>query len=505
MDNGQEDEKSDSIIFFRPPNYYKDRVNEIVSERISIPLTEPDSKRKFSFIIADRSGDGMCCLWNGELDTGYTLYEGDPSNNRVIIDSNFEALSREVKTFSVDGAGIAAANSNEIQREEPAITIRVTLTLDVYPDETGFFIANSSGKKLFYTPPGTFTEPNGVAERFLDLDAGMYTFNMIDTFGDGINRDGIAYRIDIVGDNDRPSVLTGTGNFMRTNSHAFLLEGGNARYPLRINMITGSKPQEFAFSIYRLDRVEAVASIASKSRGEYALIYDDVSESLFVTKGGLYKIVFENSYIGVQDKIEINLGPSYDGVSGAIEYTLDTADTENSQWWQAKVLADDPLLATTNNGKLLTLRAESYCFSVGFEWILLRNRNPSIPEPAFDAAQDESDVLGYGPLARINNTDIIDVHGETIRIPGSNGYERYTMILAADDNFERCSADDLYLELYDGPVGDASPVSFDRSETGRRIILHFSLAESGSSCFRSPLRFAIKVMSILTLLPIFGV
>lgn len=533
MYNTDEEDNRDSILFFRPPNYYKDRVNEIVSERIPIPQIPSNSVGQFSFIIADRSGDGMCCLWNGELDTGYTLYEGDPSNDRVIIDSNFESLSREVRTFSVDGVGIAY--SDAIQREERAIKIRVTLALDIYPDETGFFIANSSGKKLFYIPPGTFTEPNGVVEKSLDLNAGLYVFNIIDTFGDGINRQGIAYRIDIVGDDDRPSILTGTGSFLRTKSHSFLLEGDAARYPLRIDMKTGPKPDQFAFSIYRLDQVEAVAYIASKSKGEYTSIYDDVSESLLVAKGGLYKIVFENFYGGVHDGIRINVGSSDDAFSpGAVEYTLDTADTGNARWWQVKVLADEPLSATApDRGNLLTLRVESYCFSEGFEWILLRKLYPSTPVPASsrsssfrlpyrrdDDDEYESEVLGYGPLTRRsgNETDGIDAHDGAIRIPGPSGRrERYTVIFSSDDDFEACSAEDLSLQLlhYDPEAAAASgslaaPVDFDRSETGRRVLLQFSLAESGGSAARSlrglsPLRFALGTASILAaLLPAFA-
>jgi hypothetical protein len=489
--------QSDTIIFFRPPNYYKDRVNEIVTEQISIPRASLEAPRPFSFIISDRSGDGMCCNWNGELDTGYTLYEGDPSNNHVIIDSKFEALGREVKSFDIHGERFSEVDSDN-QGENSVIQINVTLMLDAYPDETGFFITNSLGRKLLYAPPGTFTEQNGIVEKTLDLYAGSYTFNIVDTFGDGINREDDVYRISVVGDNNRPSILSGQGNFLRASSKAFLLEGKQAEYPLHINMKAGRKPEDFGFSIYRLDRIEAVPCVASKSKGEYKVAYEDISEKLLVTRGGLYKIVFENAYIGVNGKIRINLGSSGPDEYNPIDFSVDTADTRGAQWWQVQIYAGEPLVLADNDAKTFMLRVECDHFSGGLEWILLVNHEQPASRPISLGEQVESEIVGYGSLALCNEMKESGMHDEKITIPRSDGSQSYTMIVTSDDNSGIWEGTPL--QLYDGQIRDESLIiSSERFEAGRRMIFSFSLADSGSACFGS-MQLSYILSSALTFL-----
>lgn len=484
------EDTSDKIIFFRPPNYYKDRVNEIVTERISIPETSPETIHKFAFIIADRSGDGMCCAWNGELDTGYTLYKGDPSSNSVIIDSKFASADREVKTFVIDGEII----SKEKEWDDPILLVKVTIQLDDFPDETGYFITNSLGRRLSYVPPGTFTEQNGIVEKTYNLHSGLYTFNMIDTFGDGMNGEGSAYRIDIVGDSNRPPVLTGTGNFEKTNTQAFLLEGERAQYPLNIDFKAGRKPEHFGFSIYRLDRVEAVSSIASKSMGEYTDPYDDISEKLLVTKGGLYKIVFENSFFGVDGVIRINLGSADPASYKAIEYTFDTADTRHARLWQVKFFADEPLLPPGDDAKMLTLRIQPDRFYEGFEWIILSRHD--ISTSRLLDANGESKIIAYGPVSERNETN---TNHETIMMPKPNGNQSYTMIVTVVDNFGSFLEEDALLELYDGQVHEDAMVYSNRVEAGRRTVFSFSLTDSGSACFRARTS-TFSLLSALTLI-----
>ena len=483
------EDKSDTIIFFRPPNYYKDRVNEIVTERISIPETSSEARPLFSFIIADRSGDGMCCSWNGELDTGYTLYEGDPSSRSVIVDSKFESIGREVKTFRINGEN----ESNEKEFDDPIIQIKVTLMLDGYPDETGYFITNSLGRRLFYVAPGTFTEQNGVVEKTYNLYAGLFTFNIIDTFGDGISGEAGAYRIDAIGDNNRPPLLTGSGNFMKTSSQAFLLEGERAQYPLHINFKAGHKPEEFGFSIYRLDRIEAVSSIASKNIGDYKEPYDDISEKLLVTRGGLYKFVFENSFFGVDGMIRINLGSFDPTVYKAIEYTVDTADTQNTKLWQVKLFADLPLPPPGNDARMLTLRIQSNRYSVDFEWIILSTSRPSSLD-----TRGESEIVAYGPLALRNESNETHVlHHETIMIPRPNGNQSYTMIVTSVDSFGTWGG--ATLELSGVQEHDGAIIHSERLETGRRAVFSFSLIDSGSASFRTRMRSNYILLAALTL------
>ena len=487
-----QEDKSDAIIFFRPPNYYKDRVNAIVTERIPIPRSYIDSSRQFSFIITDRSEDGMCCAWNGELDTGYTLYEGDPSFDSLIVDSKFESIGREVHTFRLSGD----KNSHGTDGTDPTIPVQVTLTLDDYPEETGYFITNALGKRLIYVAPGSFTEQNAVVEKTYDLYAGLFTFNIIDTFGDGIHRDVTTYRIDIMGESNRPPVLSGTGSFMKTSSQAFLLEGEQDRYPLQLAFKTGDQSEEFGFSMYRLDRIEAVSFVASKSIGEYKVPYDDISEQLEVTRGGLYKIVFENSFFGIDGMIRITLGSFEPSLYNDIEYTIDTSETENTKLLEMKFFADLPLPPAGINARRLSLTILSNRFAIGFEWVILSTSRPSSLD-----ANGESGIIAYGPLdmqTKRNETHVL--YHEDIILPRPEGIQNYTMIVTSVDNFEALGGGAL-LVLNDGPSEDGAIIHIDRVEAGRRTVFSFSLLEeSGSASSLLGTQSSYAMLSALALL-----
>jgi len=498
----REEDRSDTIIFFRPPHHYKDRVNEIVTERISIPQTAPGATRQFSFIITDRYGDGMCCTWNGELETGYTLYEGDPSSDNVIVNSKFESVGREIKTFHVNGDKVDGINSSEMKIKEASIQIKATIMLDAYPDETGFFVTDSSGKRVVYVPPGTFTEKNGVVEKLFALPAGLYAFTIIDTFGDGMNRDDSAYMLDILGDSSRPAILTGTGDFRGGESQTFLLEGDEARYPLHINMKAGRKPNDFCFSIYRIDLIDSVATIASRSKGAYKLAYEDISESLLVTRGALYRIVFENAYFGVTGKIRINLGSSDPNLYKAIEYTVDTADTQNSQRWQVKMYADEPIFSTGNDATMLTLQIQPDRFPGQIEWIILSNHNNTTARrPSFYNAQEKNEIIAYGPSALHNEVPDSGVRHEIIMIPRSNGNQSYSLIVTGAENNGTCCGleDDALLRLYDGQVRDGSLISLEKFEREGRLVLFFSLIDSRSAGFQSSMQYGCVLSSVIFL------
>jgi len=491
----RDEDRNDSIVFFRPPHYYKDRVNEIVTERISIPQTSVGATRRFFFIVGDRSGDGMCCSWNGELNTGYTLYEGDPSSDNVIAHSKFESGGREIKTFHINGDKVDEISSNGKKGEKQSIKVKVSIKLDLYPDETGFSITDSSGSILIYVPPGAFTKHNTLVERSFALDAGLYTFTVFDTFYDGMNRDDITYSIDLLEDSNRPSILIGTGDFKGTKSQDFLLEGHEARCPLQIHMTTGHKPEGFGFSIFRLDLVESVASVASKSKGGYNQAFKNITESLMVTRGALYRIVFENSYSGVLGEIRIYLGSSDQKNYKPIEYTFDTSNTQDSQWWQVKLYADEPLLSIGNHSKIMTLQMQPERLPEEIEWILLSSNRSytSLWHSSLDA-QEKSEIVAYGPLAESGLSQ------ETIVIPRPNGKQSYALIVTGNDNDAVWLGDDSSLQLYDSQVRDGSIVSFDRFETDGRVVLFFSLIDSGAMGSWSSMQYSCVLWSMVSLL-----
>jgi hypothetical protein len=504
----REEDRNDTIVFFRPPRYYKDRVNEVVTERIPIPQTAPGDIRQFSFIIADRAGDGLCCSWDGELETGYTLYEGDPSNDNIIVNSKFESVGREIQIFHLNGDDIEHTIPNGEKIEEQRVQIKVTIMLDFYPDETGFYIIDSSGRRVVFVPPGTFTDPNGIVEKIITLRTGLYKFALIDSFGDGMNRGAGAYRLDLLGDDKRPSLLTGTGNFDGKESHTFLLEGDEAQCPLQINLRTGGKPTDFGWSIYRLDLVESVASVASKSKGEYRLAYEEVSESLMVTRGALYRIVFENSYSGINGKIRINIRGSNTNLSKSIEFTVDPVDARYSQRWQVKMYAGIPLVLTENNAKRLTLQIHPDHFPDQIEWILLSNPNNNnsttkLPSTSYRVWED-SKIIAYGASALNRVIPEGELYYETIMVPQSNENQRkYALIVTGtgNDNKSCCSFEKVEpLQLYDGAIDDDSLLSLEKFEREDGLVVFFSLIDSGSASFQSSIQYGYRVSSVVTLL-----
>lgn len=188
VSTGRFGEHSDSIIFFRPPGYYAGRVGDTIVEQIPIPETSSGASRDFTFIITDRYGDGLCCSWKESSETGYTIYEGDPGQESVIVDSKFESSEREIKVFTIHGGNELPEDFTSEQPSEKSFEIKVTIALDVYPDETGFYIEDSFNRRVVDVPPGTYKDEQSLVEEIITLEAGLYTFTMLDSFGDGINR-----------------------------------------------------------------------------------------------------------------------------------------------------------------------------------------------------------------------------------------------------------------------------------------------------------------------------
>ena len=150
-----ERERSGTVIFFRPPRFYADYVDQTVVEVIPTPQINPGASRQFTFIVTDSYGDGLCCNWAGSTESGYTLYKGEKEENVVLASSRFEASAREITTFTIEATHMGAPRPSpgEDTTESPIIPlptaeIKVTITLDTYPDETGFYILNEFGTRV---------------------------------------------------------------------------------------------------------------------------------------------------------------------------------------------------------------------------------------------------------------------------------------------------------------------------------------------------------------------
>jgi hypothetical protein len=62
----------------------------------------------------------------------------------------------------------------------------VEVVHDEYPLETGWTLRDSAGDLVASEPSGSYNSPFGTAVATRNITAGTYTFEMIDSFGDGI-------------------------------------------------------------------------------------------------------------------------------------------------------------------------------------------------------------------------------------------------------------------------------------------------------------------------------
>ena len=472
--------REDTIIFFRPPRYYAGKANEVITERIPIPTPSVGAFRQFTFIITDSYGDGVCCNWNGEFNTGYTIYQGDPEDGIVLAESKFEGTKREVTTFNIerpDGPNPTPSPMDSIDGEtvppQPSVNIKVSISLDAFPDETGFYIQDELQNKVFEIPAGTYREEFKVIEEFISLDIGVYTLTLIDAFGDGINRDGSFFQVDLVDFPNRPHLLKGSGVFVSQIKQPFILEGDLAQYPMTIRFTTDDKPREFGFSVKRLDLVASDAYVASIPRGTYDAPQQEISESLMVKEGGLYRIFFEDSgRDGIGGDIQILVGSTNPNDVNAISYMVDGRDLED---WQVKLLAGSPPIAP-KNAKTLDLRVQFDGFPHEIEWILVSS------SVQISRSLRHHEVVAYGPRELYSQNLEEKQHIETIPLPAYSGEKQFAMIITDSEGDGLCCefGNGGPIELFDGPA-DSGVLLFSNpfNNTGR-IVETFIIEGAGA-------------------------
>ncbi len=495
-------DRQDPIVFFRPPGYYVDRVNEVVTERIAIPATTPGAVQTFSFIIADKYGDGLCCASTGELETGYSIYKGNPSNDSLIVTSKFEQLWREVQIFNIDGDDVDETDSDVEEFSEPNVVVNVTISLDDYPDETGFYVEDMTRRRIVDVPPGTYSEKNSIVTEIVTLETGLYTFTILDAFGDGLNRVDSFYKLEVVGGIGQIPLLSGTGAFASRESQTFLLEGDAAQYPLSIYIPIGTNPQAFGFSMYRLDLIEADALIASKVRGSFEIANEQIRENVDITEGGVYRIVFEDTGDGVDGEIRIVLGFTNPNSFDFIEHTVSPENTKNSQRSQVKFIAGVPPSPPQINGDVLTLRARFDRFPGEIEWILLANHN--FASESYSQSQMHREVVAFGPQGLYSSDLEYAWYEETIIIPDHAGNKSFSLIVSDSGKDGLCCSfgNGGPLELYYGNSDHGVLLFSDPFQDVDRLIANFYLVGSASSEQACPWVFALVValMGVMTIL-----
>ena len=419
---------SGSVLFFRPPRYYVDHVEQTVIEKIPIPDTTAGTSQQFTFIITDSYGDGLCCNWAGALDTGYTLYRGDPKNMDAIITSKFETSSREVSVFVIDGPDSDSTISKpEEEKTEtpisvPTAEIVVRITLDVFPDETGFYILDEWGQKVVDFPPGTYREASEVIEEIITVDIGLYTFVIVDVFGDGLNIEDGQYSIALNNDPSRPPLVVGNGDFTSEERQTFIVDGEIATYPLNVRFTTDSDPEEIGFYVERIDIPLHDARVATIPQGTYQSSNVEVRESILVREDGLYRIVFEDAgQNGIGGLIRVSHGMG----SSAKTFSI---DGNTFHELRVKVLAGE-LPSTPTIAKTLSFRLLFDRFPHEIEWVLLWNDRNVVNTFGSTPSLRNPGIVAFGPPSLYPQTLANTEWVETISLPSWAGEKTFTMII----------------------------------------------------------------------------
>lgn len=415
------DTNTDTIVFFRPLGYYSDKVGVTVVEQIPIPDVAPGTSRQFSFIITDRYEDGLCCSWKESGETGYTLYEGNPDEGSVIVSSKFESTGKEVKSFTIIGEDAFPDDFPTEESPVQTLEVKVTISLDMYPDETGFYIEDSQNRRVVHVPPGTYENEESLVEEIVTLEVGLYTLTMLDSFGDGINRADGFYRLDLIGDEDRLPLVSGSGAFASQESQVFVLEGDTAKYPMFIRTPEGNN--QLHFDVYRLDLVQSDALVASKGMDEDE---DTYVHMIRVREGSLYRVVIDNDGENLDGSIEINLGTNDPAVFKGLEYVVVPDATVNPLQWQVKFLAGQSLLDELEDFEILSLRMKFDRFPSEVEWMLLSNDDD---ETILGRGLQNRNLLAFGPESLYDQSLEGQTITETIKIPKFEGERGYKLVV----------------------------------------------------------------------------
>jgi hypothetical protein len=410
------------IIFFRPPGFYSDYAGKTIVEQIPIQDISSGTFRSFSFIITDRIGDGLCCSWEESVETGYTLYKGDRAPDNVIANSKFESSEKENIGFTILGGDSLPNDFTSEQSPELSFEVKVTIALDVYPDETGFYIEDALNRRVVDVPPGTYKDKQSHVEEVVTLEAGLYTFTIIDSFGDGINRADGFYRLQLANDDGRLPLVTGSGAFAAQESRVFVVEGDAATYPIYVRIPEGSS--QLRFDVFRLDLVESDALVASQGTGEGDNTRHHV---ILVTEGSLYRIVFDSNGQDLDGSIEVNSGTNDPAVFKGLEYVVSPETSVNPLRWQVKLLAGQYLIEDhVKDYEILTLRMQFDRFPSEVEWILLLN---DLQDNPWGRGLKERELLAYGPETLYDQVLEGEVVVETIKIPRQAQERKYTLIV----------------------------------------------------------------------------
>lgn len=138
----------------------------------------------FTFRTDDSVGDGICC------DNGFGSFAVLVNGMIVFSGGDFGSTSGDLQ-FSIDEQGqyTRITDYNEDgSRTETGHPNDITLIIlhDNFPTETSWFLASTDGRTLASQQANSVTMPGTIVTKTLKVNAGNFTFQINDNFGDGI-------------------------------------------------------------------------------------------------------------------------------------------------------------------------------------------------------------------------------------------------------------------------------------------------------------------------------
>jgi hypothetical protein len=413
------------IVVFRPQGYYANRVKELVYEQIELPTLPPNMERDFIFIISDQYGDGLCCDWGSEeVSPGYSIYEGEATEENLILSSEMKDIGRELKYFTLpsEQRGPAPTIAPTEETSSEAVAIEVSLSFSDPSGSSRFFIEDvSTGNRIVNYP----CSPNVGTTRTYSIPTGVYSFTIDEECGKiGSSPYTMEYEVKLQGKNpNRPPLLQGS----RQGSDTFMVLGNDVpTIPMSLEFTTSVDPSSFSYYVKRLDILEADAYLMQVPT--FSLSADTFYiQALSIQQGGLYRIALEGvtQTSIVNSEVIMKIGDE--------SYPIRFPGLQTSEEQYIKFLAGS-LPSVSPEGPSLTLRVKYDNAPLDFEYVLLESGGDGETATArtFGARKlPNHRIYAFGPK---NETLVASLslkeHVEILPLPSYSGEKTFTLLLS---------------------------------------------------------------------------
>ena len=183
--------QDDSVLVTSPPY----QPNQYITTPVFLPAGD------YTFIISDTFGDGICCEYgegNYELKNFCGLYEANFEFNTAADTVDFTLEPCEIPVFGCMNelannfnpwANIDNGSCNVVSCNEDQALVTMELTLDTWPNETGFTLVNlSNGQPYHEVLVNEYNFGDQLSTYTYDFCVSLgFELILYDLFGDGLN------------------------------------------------------------------------------------------------------------------------------------------------------------------------------------------------------------------------------------------------------------------------------------------------------------------------------